>query len=79
VSLLVADTTRSMAYCLPAVFVALTALSPKQTEKLSAIAAAISVVVPSFYLEGSAGFFWLYPLPLQIARWLLPTSLLDRF
>jgi len=70
VSLLVADTTRSMAYCLPAVFVALTALNPKQVEKLSGIAAAISVVVPSFYLEGSSGFFWLYPLPVQIARWL---------
>jgi hypothetical protein len=59
-----------MAYCLPAVFVALTALNPKQVEKLSGIAAAISVVVPSFYLEGSSGFFWLYPLPVQIARWL---------
>lgn len=70
VSLLVVDTTRSMAYCLPAVFVALTALDPKRIEKLSAIAAAISLLVPSFYLEGSAGFFWLYPLPVQIARWL---------
>jgi hypothetical protein len=70
VSLLVVDTTRSMAYCLPATFVALTVLNPKQIEKLSAIAAAISLLVPSFYLEGSAGFFWLYPLPVQIMRWL---------
>ncbi|HTC34553.1 MAG TPA: hypothetical protein VK724_14330 [Bryobacteraceae bacterium] len=70
VSMLVADTTRSMAYCLPAAFVALTALNPNRIEKLSAIAAAISVLVPSFYLEGSSGFFWLYPLPVQIARWL---------
>jgi hypothetical protein len=69
-SLFVADTTRSMAYCLPAVFVALTALNPKRVDKLSAIAAAISLLVPSYYLEGSAGFFWLYPLPVQIARWL---------
>ncbi len=69
-SLFVADTTRSMAYCLPGVLVALTALNPKQIEKLSAIAAVISLLVPSFYVEGSGGFFWLYPLPVQIARWL---------
>jgi hypothetical protein len=68
-SLAVVDTTRSMAYCLPAVFVALTVLNPKKIERLSAIAAAISLLVPSFYLEGSTGFFWLYPLPVQIARW----------
>jgi hypothetical protein len=69
-SLAVVDVTRSMAYCLPAVFVALTVLNPKQIEKLSVIAAAISLLVPSYYLEGSAGFWWLYPLPVQIARWL---------
>ncbi len=69
-SLAVADMTRSMAYCLPAVFVALTVLNPKQIEKLCAIAAAISLLVPSYYLEGSTGFFWLYPLPVQIWRWL---------
>jgi hypothetical protein len=70
------DVTRSMAYCLPAVFVALAALSSsegmKQIEKLSAIGAAISLLVPTYYLEGNAGLWWLYPLPIQIVRWLLP-------
>jgi hypothetical protein len=73
-SLAVADVTRSMAYCLPAVFVGLAALSSsegiKQIEQLAAIGAAISVLVPTYYLEGNAGLWWLYPLPMQIARWL---------
>ena len=75
-SLAVADVTRSMAYCLPAVFVALAALSSsegvQQIEELSAIGAAISLLVPTYYLEGNAGLWWLYPLPIQIVRWLLP-------
>ncbi len=73
-SLAVADVTRSMAYCLPAVFVGLAALSSsegiKQIEQLAGIGAAISVLVPTYYLEGNAGLWWLYPLPMQIARWL---------
>ena len=73
-SLAVADVTRSMAYCLPAVFVGVAALSSsegiKQVEQLAAIGAAISVLVPTYYLEGNAGLWWLYPLPMQIARWL---------
>jgi len=73
-SLAAVDVTRSMAYCLPAVFVALAALSSrdgvKRIEKLAAISAAISVLVPTYYLEGNAGLWWLYPLPMQIARWL---------
>jgi len=73
-SLAVADVTRSMAYCLPAVFVGLAALSSsegiKQIEHLAAIGAAISVLVPTYYLEGNAGLWWLYPLPMQIVRWL---------
>jgi hypothetical protein len=82
-SLAVADVTRSMAYCLPAVFVALAALNGsegvKQMEGMAAISATISVLVPTYYLEGNAGLWWLYPLPIQIARWLLPTSWLHWF
>ncbi len=74
-SLAVADVTRSMAYCLPAVFVGLAALSRsermKQVEGLAAIGAAISFLVPTYYLEGNAGLWWLYPLPIQIVRWLV--------
>jgi hypothetical protein len=75
-SLAVVDLTRSMSYCLPAVFVALAALSRskgiKQIEKLAAISGVISLLVPTYYLEGNGGLWWLYPLPIQIARWLLP-------
>jgi hypothetical protein len=75
-SLAVTDVTRSMAYCLLAVFVALAALNSsegvKQIEKLAAISAMISLLVPTYYLEGNAGLWWLYPLPMQIVRWLLP-------
>jgi hypothetical protein len=73
-ALAVVDVTRSMAYCLPAVFVALAALSSsegvEQIERLAAISGAVSFLVPTYYLEGNAGLWWLYPLPIQIARWL---------
>jgi len=74
VSLAAVDVTRGMAYCLPAVFVALAVLGSsertKQLERLAAICAVISLLVPTFYLEGSSGLWWLYPLPIQIARWM---------
>ncbi|HTW66837.1 MAG TPA: hypothetical protein VME17_19590 [Bryobacteraceae bacterium] len=73
-SLAVVDVTRSMAYCLPALLVTLAALGKsenvKRLEKLAAISAAISFLVPTFYLEGSTGLWLLYPLPIQIARWM---------
>jgi hypothetical protein len=79
-SMAVVDVTRSMAYCLPAVFVALAALSRskgiEQIEKLAAISGVISLLVPTYYLEGNGGLWWLYPLPIQIARWLLPAGML---
>ena len=73
-SLAVVDVTRSMAYCLPAVFIGLAALSSsegiKRIENLAAISGVISLLVPTFYLEGNGGLWWLYPLPIQMARWL---------
>jgi hypothetical protein len=82
-SMAVVDVTRSMAYCLPAVFVAMAALSRsegiKQIEKRAAISALISLLVPTYYLEGTGGLWWLYPLPIQIARWLLPAGILHPF
>jgi hypothetical protein len=57
----VIDTTRSMAYCLPAVFVALSILGRSEpaarVERLTALSSAISLVVPTYYLEGSTGFW----------------------
>ena len=74
VSLAAVDVTRGMAYCLPAVFVALAVLGSsertKQLDRLAAICAVISFLVPTFYLEGGSGLFWLYPLPMQIVRWM---------
>lgn len=75
ISLTVVDVTRSMAFCLPAVFVAVAALSRTESlqrvERIAALAAIISFVVPTFYLEGATGVWWLYPLPIQIVRWFL--------
>ena len=73
-SLAVVDVTRGMSYCLPAVFVALAAVttgsSTKQIERLAALCALISLLAPTYYLEGATGSWWLYPLPVQLARWL---------
>jgi hypothetical protein len=70
---LVMDVTRTMAYCLPAVFVALGALvrceSARHLDKLVKIGAAASVLAPTFFVLGNR-LLYLYPLPLQVIRWL---------
>jgi hypothetical protein len=76
-SLMVVDLTRSMAYCLPAVFAALAALGGaperiRHVERIAAASGVVSLIVPTLYLEGSTGLWWLYPLPVQIFRWLIP-------
>lgn len=75
-ALSVVDVTRSMAYCLPAVFVGMQALARSEPvgeiEKLATLAGAISFVVPTHYVQGSTGIWWLYPLPVQLLRWLAP-------
>jgi len=69
---LVIDVTRTMAYCLPAVFVALSVLmrseSTRQLEKLAKISAVASVLAPTFFVLGNT-VLYLYPLPLDITRW----------
>jgi hypothetical protein len=69
----VVDVTRGMAYCLPAVFVALAILSKcervRRVEHLTATGALVSLLVPTFYLEGVTGLWSLTPLPLQLIRW----------
>ena len=56
---LVVDITRTAAYCLPAVFVALSLLKQnRHLEILAAIAASLSLLLPSFYVEGQ-GIYWL--------------------
>jgi hypothetical protein len=70
---LVMDVTRTMAYCLPAVFVALSVLMrcepAKNLDKLAKIGAAASVLAPTFFVLGNT-LLYLYPLPLQAIRWL---------
>ncbi len=72
-ALLVMDVTRTMAYCLPAVFVALRVLmrcgSAGHLDKLAKISAAASVLAPTFFVLGNM-LLYLYPLPLEIIRWL---------
>jgi hypothetical protein len=71
----VIDITRSIAYCLPAVFVAMSLLRREPTrwlERVAFMSCLVSVIFPTYYLEGSAGMWWLYPLPVQVVRWTLP-------
>jgi hypothetical protein len=69
------DMTRGMAYCLPAVVVGLAVLAEREPlrniERMAAFSGVISFLVPTFYVEGGTGVWWLYPLPLQIGRWLV--------
>lgn len=71
-ALIVSDSTRSAAYCLPAVMLALIVLRSDIPLKNLAIlvlaVAAISLLVPTVYCEGT-NIFWLYPLPVQLFRW----------
>ncbi len=73
-AVLVVDITRSMAYCLPAVPLALAMLirsvSPERLERVAKTSAIVSLVAPTYYAQGSTGLWWLFPLPIQIARWL---------
>ena len=76
-ALCVIDITRSMAYCLPAVFVAMTLLRREPTRWLERIAftsCVVSVIFPTYYLEGSTGAWWLHSLPVQAVRWMLPLA-----
>lgn len=70
---IVSDITRSAAYCLPAVIVALAVLrahvSLRGLSGLVLAVTAISFLVPTAYCEGTH-IFWLYPLPVQLIRWL---------
>jgi hypothetical protein len=69
---LVMDVTRTMAYCLPAVFIALGILvrfeSTGKVGKLVKIAGVASVLTPTFFVMGNT-VLYLYPLPVEIIRW----------
>jgi hypothetical protein len=70
----ITDVTRTMSYGLPAVFLAISLLARGEPvgrlEKLALLSAAISFATPTYYVQGSSGFWWIYPLPIQLVRWL---------
>lgn len=72
--LAVVDMTRGIAFCLPAVLAALVLLSRGEStvrvERIAAVSALASLLIPPFYLEGATGMWWLSPLPMQVAHWL---------
>jgi hypothetical protein len=69
----IADITRTMSYGLPAVFLAISVLARgepvRRIEKLTLLAGAIAFATPTYYVQGSSGFWWIYPLPVQLVRW----------
>lgn len=59
---LVTDVTRSASYCLPSVFAAVFILRHhRHLREVALLAAALSILIPSFYVEGQ-GVYWLKPL-----------------
>jgi hypothetical protein len=69
-ALMVLDVTRSMAYCLPAVFVATYLLKDAPwLKRLALWSGIVSFFVPTWYVQGNAMLWYIYPLPLQVVRW----------
>jgi hypothetical protein len=66
------DVSRSTAYCLPAVFVALTVLSRSETPeglwRLAITSSVLAVLWPPYYAGGKSTIWWEYPLPFQVIR-----------
>ncbi len=72
-ALMVLDVTRSMAYCVPAVFVATYLLKDAPWLKHLALWSGIaSFFVPNWYVQGNTMLWYIYPLPLQVVRWFAP-------
>jgi hypothetical protein len=73
-ALVVEDLTRSMAYALPAVFVALHVLagneSRRTVERIVRAAALVCVLLPTWFVQ-SSDVTWILPLPLQLIRLLV--------
>jgi len=75
VAVSVVDITRSMAYILPAFFIALKILAAIETKeeirRLLLIAWLVSLLWPNYYAGGKHSIWWHYPLPIQVVRWVL--------
>jgi hypothetical protein len=73
VSMSVFDVTRSMAYALPAVFVALEVLARTESgddlRALCVAASALSFLWPNYYAEYHNIIWWYSPLPFRVLKW----------
>ena len=69
----ITDITRTMSYGLPAVFLALNLLAcgepVRRIERVALLSAAVAFATPTYYVQGSSGFWWIYPLPVHLVRW----------
>lgn len=74
-SVMVVDVSRTTAFALPALFVALAAIakhySASEVRQLTLAAAAVSLLWPMYYAGGQRSIWWSYPMPFQIVRWVL--------
>jgi hypothetical protein len=73
VSMSVIDITRSMAYALPAIFIAIEVLreveSGPDLRVLCAVSSAVSILWPNYYCYNRDNSSWLVPLPVRILQW----------
>jgi hypothetical protein len=78
VAMSVIDITRSMAYMLPAIFVALEVLAEVETgphlRGLCAASSAVSVLWPNYYCYDRDRNLWKVPLPMRLVQWALGIS-----
>jgi hypothetical protein len=74
IAMSVIDITRSMAYVLPALFIAVSVLSRSESvnilRRCMLAATLISFIYPAYYVGSNYYSYWNYPLPLQILRYI---------
>jgi hypothetical protein len=74
-SVSVVDITRSMAYLLPSIFIALLllqrSLSVDELRVLTVVSGISCLLWPTYYAGGQKSIWWSYPLPIQLVRWIL--------
>jgi hypothetical protein len=70
----VMDLTRSVAFVLPAIFIAIEVLreveSATDLRALCAASSAISILWPNYYAQLEHDIYWNVPLPIRVLKWL---------
>ncbi len=75
-ALSVNDITRSMAYLLPAYILAFRISLPELKDDLRTMIpyiATLNLLMVNYVASGKSTIWWIYPLPVQIVRWILGT------